>query len=136
MSLLADLVVVLHLAFIVFAAFGALLLFRGRFAALLHLPAVGWGAYIELSSGICPLTPLENHLRQAGGGAAYTGGFVENVIVPLVYPPALSSSIQVALTVALIALNVALYTFVLKRRSLRAGIEIGSQISRIFTPDL
>src|SRR5205085_1230219 len=60
--LLADTVVALHLAFIVFVAVGGLLVaWRPAFAAL-HLPALAWGLYTESTGTICPLTPLENAL--------------------------------------------------------------------------
>ena len=74
LRLLADLVLVAHLGFIVFAALGGLLALRWRRAPLVHLPAVAWGAYIELTGRVCPLTPLENALRSAAGGAGSAGG--------------------------------------------------------------
>jgi hypothetical protein len=112
----ADAIVLLHLAFIVFVAIGALLVLRWPRLAFVHLPAVAWGALVELAGWICPLTPLENRLRAAAGDPSYTGGFIDRYIMPIVYPPGLSRSSQIALGCAVIGLNVLIYGLVLTRR--------------------
>lgn len=112
---LADLVVVAHFAFIAFAIAGGLFVLRRRWMALVHLPAVLWGVAIELSGGVCPLTPLENALRQAAGQAGYPGGFVEHYLVPLVYPAALSQPLQLALAGLLLLVNGVVYALVVRR---------------------
>ena len=114
-ALLADLVVIAHFAFIAFAVSGALLALRFAWAPLLHLPALAWAVWIELSGGICPLTPLENSLRRAAGEAGYETSFVEQYLVPVVYPAGLTPRFQVALGVGLLVLNAALYGWVLVR---------------------
>jgi hypothetical protein len=86
-----------------------------------HLPAVAWGVAIELGGWICPLTPLENSLRRAAGEAGYTGGFIEHHLIPILYPAALSPRIQMVLAAGLLAVNVALYAWVVHR----ARAEIG-----------
>jgi hypothetical protein len=113
---LADLVLVSHLAFIVFVVAGGLLALRWWWLPLVHLPAALWGLYIELSGGICPLTPLENALRRAAGPAGYSGSFIEHYVVPVVYPPALSHSLQLVLAGLLALANLLVYSFVLWRR--------------------
>lgn len=75
--LLADLVVLIHLAFVIFAVLGALLIFKWRWIIFLHPPAVFWAVYIEITGGICPLTPLENSLRSKSGESGYSGEFIE-----------------------------------------------------------
>ena len=109
--LLADAVVALHFAFILFVMFGGLLVVRRRAFAALHLPALAWGVYTELTSTICPLTPLEVALRRAAGQAGYSGGFIEHYLVMLIYPPGLTPGIQIAIGIGLIAFNVAVYTW-------------------------
>ena len=84
--LLADAVLLLHLAFVVFVAGGALLVWRRPAWAWLHLPALAWGAWVVVAGQICPLTPLENALRVAGGGTAYGDSFIEHYLLPIVYP--------------------------------------------------
>ena len=106
---LADLVVALHFGFVLFVVLGGLLVLRWRWVGLVHLPAAVWGAWIEFSGRICPLTPLENEYRRLGGEAGYTGGFIEHYILPVLYPHALTRNIQVALGVVVVALNVGLY---------------------------
>lgn len=114
-ALLADAVLVGHLAFVVFVIFGGLLALRWPWAAVPHLPALAWGAWIELTGGVCPLTPLENRFRRAAGGAGYEATFIEHYIVPIVYPPGITHGIQVGLGVALIVGNAAVYLGVWRR---------------------
>jgi hypothetical protein len=118
-ALAADAVLVLHLAFIVFACAGALLVvWRGR-VAWLHLPALAWAAWIVASHGICPLTPLENALRHAAGQQGYAGGFIDHYLVPLIYPPGLTPAHQTWLAILLVASNTLLYGWALLRRRRR-----------------
>jgi hypothetical protein len=114
-SIAADAVLVVHLAFILFAAFGALLVVWRPLAAALHLPALAWGVWIELSHGICPLTPLENSLRRAAGEAGYGGGFIEHYLVPVIYPAGLTPAHQNWIALGLVAINVLLYGWALFR---------------------
>ena len=113
---LADLVVVLHGAFVVFVLAGGLLALRWRWAPIVHLPAALWGVYVELSGGVCPLTPLENALRRAAAQAGYEGGFVEHYLLPALYPAALSPSLQLALAGVVVVANAIVYGIVLRRR--------------------
>lgn len=119
-AIAADAVLVLHLAFIVFACGGALLVVRWPRVAWLHLPALAWAAWIVASHGICPLTPLENSLRSAAGQQGYAGGFIDHYLVPLVYPPGLTPQHQDWLALALVASNTLLYGWALFR-NLRRG---------------
>jgi Protein of Unknown function (DUF2784) len=107
--LLAGLVVAVHLAFVLFVVAGGILAWRWRRLAWAHLPAVAWGVWIELSGGICPLTPLENELRRLGGETAYSGDFVGHYLLPLLYPEGLSRGIQAALAALVVALNAGAY---------------------------
>ena len=109
----ADLVLLLHLAFILYATLGGLLVLRWRWSALLHLPALTWGVLIEFRGWICPLTLLENHLRRAAGEAGYPGGFIEHYLVPLIYPPGLERGDQMVLGGGLLLLNLLMYAVVL-----------------------
>ena len=117
--LAADAVLVLHLAFVVFVVLGGILVLRWRKLAWAHLPAVAWGALIEFSGWICPLTPLEIALRHAAGDAAYAGDFVEHYIVTLLYPESLTRDVQVALGIVVVLLNAVIYGAVLQRQHRR-----------------
>ena len=110
--LLADTVLLLHLAFIVFVvADGRFLLRWHRLTSLprLHLPAVLWGVSAEPRGYICPLTPQENRLRQLGGEAGYAGGFVERCLLPVIYPVGLTREWQIALGLGMATVNLAAY---------------------------
>jgi uncharacterized protein YneF (UPF0154 family) len=115
----ADAVLLLHLAFVVFVVLGGFLVLRWPNLAWAHLPAVAWGALVEFSGWICPLTPLEVALRQAVGDAAYTGDFVEHYIVALLYPESLTRDLQVALGIAVVLLNGVIYGALLRRQQRR-----------------
>jgi hypothetical protein len=114
--LAADLLVALHLAFIVFVVLGGILALRWRLAPWLHLPAAGWGALAALQGWICPLTPLEIRLRHAAGEQGYEGSFIEHYLLPIVYPEALTREIQVGLGLAVCAVNAAIYAVVWRVR--------------------
>lgn len=119
--ILADAVVVLHFGFVLFVVLGGLFALRWPRAAWVHLPAALWGAGIEFAGGICPLTPLEIHLRRLGGEAGYAGGFVEHYVLPVLYPAALSRDIQYVLGGIVIGLNLLIYVIVFRRCSARAA---------------
>jgi hypothetical protein len=112
---LADGVVLVHLGFVAFVVFGALLAFRWPGAALVHLPAAGWGTYVEFSGKICPLTPLENWLRVKAGGSAYEQSFIEEYLIPVLYPANLTADTQILLGSLVVLINVALYGLVWRR---------------------
>ena len=112
-KLSADLVVLLHFGFVVFVIAGGLLVTRRHWLALLHLPAVIWAAMLEFRGWICPLTPLENSLRQAAGESGYQGGFVEHYLLPVLYPASLYARMQTLIGSFVILINVALYARVL-----------------------
>ncbi|MDH4559221.1 DUF2784 domain-containing protein [Pseudomonas sp. BN417] len=111
----ADAVLLLHLAFILFVVVGGLLVLQWPRLALLHLPAVVWGATAEFLHLICPLTPLENRLRLAAGEQGYSGGFIEHYLVPLIYPAGLTPGIQLWLGTLVLLLNLVPYGLLLNR---------------------
>jgi len=117
--LAADAVLLLHLGFILFVLLGGLLALRWRRAPLLHLPAAGWGVYVELSGSLCPLTPLENHLRIAAGEAGYAGGFIEHYLLPVIYPAGLTPEIQYMLAAIALGVNALVYAWVWSARRRR-----------------
>ena len=107
--LLADLVVILHVVFVLFVALGGFVVFWKRRWAWLHVPSFLWAAWIEFTGGICPLTPLENLLRARGGLAVYRGDFLDRYLMPLLYPDALTREIQIGLGLFVLVLNAGIY---------------------------
>jgi len=112
----ADLLVLFHLGFIIFVIIGGFLAVKWRWVLFLHLPAAVWGALIEFQGWLCPLTPLEQRLRQAAGEQGYSGGFIEHYLLPVIYPQALTADIQMALGGFVILINLAAYAWVLAHR--------------------
>jgi len=108
-------VVVLHLAFVLFAVLGGLLALKWRRVVWLHLPAALWAALIEFAGWFCPLTPLENWLRIESGGAAYRTGFIEHYILPVLYPAELTRELQILLGGLVLVFNLLVYAVVLRR---------------------
>jgi hypothetical protein len=115
-SALADALVVLHFAFTAFVIFGGFLTWRWPRLALVQLPALLWGCWVEVSHSICPLTPLENHWRELGGQAGYGEGFLAHYLVRVLYPPGLTWHIQWLLAALLLAINVVAYLGLVRRR--------------------
>lgn len=130
-GVLADGVLVAHLAFIVFVMLGGLLVLRWPRLAWLHVPAVLWGIFVELSGRICPLTPLENSLREAAGQAGYSGGFIEHYVTVVIYPDGLSRGTQMVLAALVVTVNAAVYwRWYRQRRQARATISEPERTSR------
>ena len=115
-SLAAAVVLLLHLAFVLFVVFGALLVLRRRRLMPLHLLAVAWGIGIELLGAVCPLTYAENRMRLLAGDAGYSGGFVEHYVVALIYPGELTRGMQLGLAAGVLLVNAGLYGWMLRRR--------------------
>ena len=107
--LLANLVLIVHLAFVVFVLCGGLLVLRWRWIAWLHLPAALWGTVVEFTGWICPLTPLENWLRTQGGKAGYEDDFTTRYLLPILYPVDLTRDVQMLLGTVVVLLNAAVY---------------------------
>ena len=114
--LLADFVVLFHLAFILFVLFGGLLALKWKRLVWVHVPALAWGASIEFIGWWCPLTPLENWLRRNAGGTPYHSGFIEHYILPIIYPPGLTREIQIVLGTLVLLTNAAVYGWLWHRR--------------------
>ena len=114
--LFADAVVVLHFAIVVFVVCGGLLVVRWRKVAWVHLPIVAWVIFAEWFHRICPLTFLENWLRDRGGAMTYRGDFVDHYIMPVLYPSGLTDTMQVTLGTLILVINATLYGIALYRR--------------------
>jgi len=111
----ADLVVVAHFGYVLFVLFGALLVFRWRRIAWLHVPAAAWGIAIEWSGWICPLTPLENYLRDRSGQPVFGGDFIEHHVFSLLYPEVLTRGTQIMLGCLVITVNAYAYWRIARR---------------------
>jgi hypothetical protein len=118
-QILADLVVLLHLLFIIFVVAGGLLALRRGWWILLHLPSMIWGVYIEFSGNICPLTPLENHFSRLAGKEGYSTDFIDHYLIPIIYPATLTREMQIFLGLLAIVINLVVYSFLLRRYLLR-----------------
>ena len=114
-GILADIVVWIHLAFVVFVVSGASLVIWRRWVLWLHLPAVFWAIWIEMTGGICPLTPFENWLRIRAGQGGYRGDFVEHYLMPVLYPVGLTRNMQILLGGLVILVNSVIYGYVIFR---------------------
>lgn len=108
-SVVADLLLLLHLAFVVFVAVGGVLVVRWPRAAWAHLPAAAWGTAVEAFGWMCPLTPLEDHFRHLAGQSAGPGDFIARTVVPVLYPEGLTRDAQLTLAAATIVVNLAIY---------------------------
>ena len=115
-QIFADLVVVIHLGFVLFAVLGAFLALWRRWIVWLHIPALLWAVWIEFAGGICPLTPLENWFRIKTGQGGYEGDFVATYLLPVLYPAGLTRDVQLILALVVVVINVALYGSIVYKR--------------------
>ena len=114
-ELASDLTLIIHFAFILFVIFGALLFFITTKIIFIHIPAFIWGSYIELTNSICPLTYLENWFLHKANLTTYSEGFIQNYLVPIVYPVSLTKDLQIYLGIALMFINIVFYAFIFKK---------------------
>ncbi len=114
-TLEADGIVVFHFIFILFVIMGGLLVLKWEKCIWIHLPAAFWGALIEFTGWICPLTPLENELRIKGGTLGYSGGFIEHYLLPVIYPEGLTHQIQIILGSSVVIFNLFVYWLAFKK---------------------
>ena len=115
----ADVIVALHFLFVAFVVLGGLLALRWPRVAWLHVPAVIWGALVEFTGWICPLTPLENRLRRSSGESGYQGDFIAHYILPVLYPNGLTRRDQLVLGGVALGINILIYTFAVMRHRRR-----------------
>jgi hypothetical protein len=113
--ILADIIVLIHLLFIVFVISGGVLGFYRKWTVWVHIPAAVWGALVELTGWICPLTPLENKFRISQGLQGYGGGFIDHYLIPIIYPDNLTRNIQILLGIAVVIINGVIYYFLIKK---------------------
>jgi len=114
-ELAADLTLIVHFAFIIFVVFGALLFFVSTKIIYVHVPALIWGIYIELTHSVCPLTYLENWFLQKANLTIYSEGFIQNYLLPIVYPKNLTEDLQTYLAIVLIVANMIMYGFIISK---------------------
>lgn len=113
---IADMVVLVHAAFVLFVVLGGVAALRWPRLAWLHIPAAVWGIAIEFGGCICPLTDLENLLRSMGGGTGYAGSFIKHYLEPIIYPPGLTRRDQVVFGLTALCINLAVYARLWYRR--------------------
>ena len=114
-ELAADLILIVHFVFILFVVFGALLFFVIKKIVFIHIPALIWESYIELTHSICPLTYLENWFLNKANLTIYSEGFIQNYLAPIVYPTDLTKDLQIYLGITLIVVNIIIYGFILNK---------------------
>lgn len=119
--LAADVVLVAHLAFVVFVVAGGFLTWRWPRVAWVQVPTAIYGVVIELAGFRCPLTPLEKALRRRAGSAGYEGGFVEHYVVGVLYPGEFTTGVKIVLAGLVVLANGAAYAGLHRRLTRRGG---------------
>ena len=125
----ADLLVLVHLGFVAFVVAGGFLAIRWPRLAWLHVPAALWGAWVEVTATICPLTPLENAMRRRAGETGYEGGFIEHYLMPVLYPAGLTPERQRWLGALVVAVNLAAYALAIRRARRRRALTDGTGVA-------
>lgn len=130
LQLAANVVLIVHLAFIVAVVLGGLAWLRWRYAPLLHLPMAAWGIYVEAAAASCPLTVWENRLLQAAGESGYSDSFISHYLLRILYPPGLTADVALVLALGVVVSNLLIYGWVARRRRLRRATEPGKPFRR------
>ncbi len=113
---LASLTLIIHFLFIIFVIFGALLFFIKPWTLYFHVPAFFYGAYVEFTQSICPLTYLENYFLTKANLASYSTSFIQKYLYAIIYPINLTEKIQITLGISLLIINGIIYGFIIKRK--------------------
>lgn len=111
----ADVTLLIHFVFILFAVAGALLAVRRPWIVFIQVPAAAWGAFVEIFNKVCPLTFLENYFLMKAGRSGYTESFVGHYLMPLIYPEHLTREIQYLLASVVVLLNLVIYGWLIYR---------------------
>jgi hypothetical protein len=106
--LAADVILLFHLAFVLFAVFGGWLLLSNRAWIWVHVPAVLWSSVVNLASWTCPLTTLEQDSRSRVG-PAYQGGFIQHYVGSLVYPNGMPRRLELIAGGSILVWNALVY---------------------------
>lgn len=120
--ILVQIIILLHLFFILFVPLGGLLTFRRKWWAIIHIPAFIWGVLISFGDWICPLTPLENWLRIKGGESGFQGGFIEHYLLPVIYPHTMTRGLQMTIGITVLILNLVVYGVLISRILRKKGM--------------
>jgi len=110
--LAAGVVVLVHLAYLVYAAVGGFLGLRGLAWLLPHVISTVWSVTVTLTPVNCPLTALERWLLELGGRTPYDESFTAHYLRDVVYPV----QYETAIWLGMMALAVFSYVFVLRSR--------------------
>ena len=118
---MADILALIHVAYIGFAVLGGLLVLRRRWVMALHVPAAIWAALVDLAGWPCPLTKWENLALRRAGRPGYGGDFVAHYLFRAIYPEGLTRTMAIVLASFVIAVNVTIYAVVIARSARRRG---------------
>jgi len=112
--LLADLVVVVHVAYVLFIPVGGFLAWRWPRVLPVHLAALVV-AITSVTVGFdCPLTTWENSLRSHGGEKPYSDGFLDHYLTGRLYPHGHDALVQLVIAAAVVTSYVG---FFIRQRS-------------------
>jgi hypothetical protein len=113
---LADVVVVVHLAYLGFVVLGGFLGLHDVHWLLPHAAAVVWGVVGTVGRAPCPLTALEKWLVSTGGGTPYDGPFISHYVTGTLYPAAAEEQVWQATAALVVASYMAVLAHDHRRR--------------------
>jgi hypothetical protein len=100
---LAIAVIALHFGYLAYLVVGGFLAWRWPLSFASHLIAVAWGVLIIAAKAPCPLTWLQNTLREQGGRRRLDMSFIDTYVRGVFFPPdhEIAARALVALIVAI-----------------------------------
>jgi hypothetical protein len=83
---LAIAVIGLHFGYLAYLVAGGYLAWRWPLSLVLHLIAVAWGVLVIVTKAPCPLTWLQNTLRELGGERTLDMSFIDTYVRGVFFP--------------------------------------------------
>jgi hypothetical protein len=120
---LADVVMVVHGALLLFFVVGAFLAWRWPKLIWVHLGIVVWNLVIVLVDFGCPVTTTEKFFRRQGAESVYTGGYIQHYLNGRLWPDGASPIVE-KVGFVVVVIGYAGF-FVVRRRTKLRGESVG-----------
>lgn len=119
--LLADGMMILHGAFLLFFVIGGFLAWKWRRVIWAHLAVGIWNITIVLLDFECPVTGVEKHWMRKGGEEPYAGGYIKHYLDGTIWPEGYTWLAEIIGFALLVISYIGLYFVSRRSRRTREG---------------
>ncbi|MGI9044459.1 MAG: DUF2784 domain-containing protein [Gemmatimonadaceae bacterium] len=103
----------IHVAYVLFVLFGALIVLVWPTALLVHLAAIVWAGATMIGNLGCPITDWEKSALRRGGREPYPEGFLQHHVLRTRFDPGKARRNHAVLGAVAIVLNAVAYLLIL-----------------------